>query len=91
MERNKLGILKRWVGWALILLSFAFYGGLLLVPFASLSPGNKIILSSTLVVLGEASFWVAVLILGRQVISRYRNFPWRSKIAGLFKSPEKKP
>ncbi|VVB67421.1 Uncharacterised protein [uncultured archaeon] len=91
MERNKREILKKWTGWALVILSFAFYGALLLVPFLSLSPGNKIILSSTLVVLGEASFWIAVLILGRQVISRYRSFPWRSKIAELFKSSERKP
>jgi len=90
MERNRLETPKRRIGLALVLLSFAFYGGLLLVPFISLSAGNKIILSSALVVLGEASFWVAVLILGRQVIARYWNFDWRSKIARLFKSPEKK-
>ncbi len=91
MERNRLEAPKRKIGLALFLLSFAFYGCLLLVPFISISAGNKIILSSALVLLGEASFWIAVLILGRQVIARYQNFDWRSKISRLFKRTEKKP
>jgi hypothetical protein len=33
---------------------------------------EKVILSSILVVCGEASFLIAVLILGRDAISRYR-------------------
>ncbi|NMC10006.1 MAG: transporter suffix domain-containing protein [Methanothrix sp.] len=64
----------------MIILSFAFYGGLLLVFLTSFPAEVKVILSSTLVILGEASFWIAVLILGRRVISQFRNLDWRSRI-----------
>jgi hypothetical protein len=69
--------LKKKLGQSLIILSFAFYGCLLLVPFAHFSGSSKILLSTILVISGEASFWIAVLILGRLVISEYRNFDWK--------------
>jgi phosphatidylglycerophosphate synthase len=50
------------------------------VPFAPFSAGSKILLSTILVISGEASFWIAVLILGREVISKYRNFDWRKRL-----------
>jgi hypothetical protein len=56
----------------------------LLVPFIPFSTGNKLLLSSLLVVFGEVSFWIAVLILGKEFVSKYRNIDWRSKMAGLF-------
>jgi membrane protein DedA with SNARE-associated domain len=69
--------LKKSLGQSLIIFSFAFYGCLLLVPFAPFSAGSKMLLSTILVISGEASFWIAVLILGRGVVSKYRNFDWR--------------
>ena len=72
-ERSNQGALRRWLGMLLIFLSFAFYGILLLVPFAPFSAGRKVILSSILVVLGEASFWIAALILGKELIKNYKN------------------
>jgi hypothetical protein len=65
---------KKWLGGSLVVLSFAFYGCLLLVPLASLSAKNKILLSSLLVILGEASFWLAVIMLGREKMAKYRIF-----------------
>ncbi len=64
----------------LIILSFAFYGLLLMVPFAPFSAGRKVILSSILVVLGEASFWIAALILGKELIANYKNIFRREKL-----------
>jgi len=64
MDKPRLESIKKDLGYLMIVLSFASYGGLLLVPFASFSAEVKIILSSTLIILGEASFWIAVLILG---------------------------
>ena len=84
MEKSRLETLMKRLGQSLIILSFVFYGSLLLVPFAPYSAGNKILLSSILVVFGEASFWIAVLILGRQVISKYRNFQWRQRMGEYF-------
>lgn len=62
----------RWCGIALVGLSFALYGGLALVPWLSWSLEGKVGLSSLLVILGEVSFWIGGLILGKQVIARYR-------------------
>lgn len=72
-EKIKQGALKRRLGMLLIILSFTFYGILLLVPFAPFSAGRKVILSSILVVLGEASFWIAALILGKELIKNFKN------------------
>jgi len=65
---------KKWLGGLLVILSFAFYVCLLLVPLASMSAKNKILLSSLLVILGEASFWLAVIMLGREKMAKYRIF-----------------
>ncbi len=46
---SKSDLLKKWLGLALIALSFIFYGGLFLVPFVPFSAGNKIIISSLLI------------------------------------------
>ena len=81
---SKSDLLKRWLGLALVVLSFAFYGGLLLVPLVPFSDGNKILLSSLLVICTEASFWIGVVFLGKEAVSKYRNIDWRSWIAGLF-------
>lgn len=77
MEKPSREALKKKLGQLLLILSFAIYGIVLLVPFAPLSAGRKILSSSILVILAEASFWVAVLILGRQLISDYKKFGWR--------------
>jgi hypothetical protein len=79
MERSDQA-LKRRLGVLLVILSFAFYGLLFLVPFAPFSGGGKVILSSILVVLGEASFWLAALILGKEIITNYKNIFRREKL-----------
>jgi len=79
--------LKRWLGIALVAASFAFYGCLLLVPFSPFSAERKIALSTLLVILGEGSFWLAVIILGREAIAKYRNFDWRTRLFGWLKRP----
>ena len=84
-ERSNQGALKRRLGMLLIILSFAFYGILLLVPFAPFSAGRKVILSSILVVLGEASFWIAALILGKELIKNYKNIFQREKLKSTWR------
>ncbi|MHB8117459.1 MAG: transporter suffix domain-containing protein [Methanothrix sp.] len=79
--------LKRCLGIALVVLSFAFYGCLLLVPLSSFSGERKIALSTLLVILGEGSFWLAVIILGREAIAKYRSFDWRNWLSGWLKKP----
>jgi hypothetical protein len=86
MKRD-LRSLKRWLGIALVVASFAFYGCLLLVPLSSLSAEGKILLSTLLVILGEGSFWLAVIILGREAIAKYRKVDWRTWLSGWKKKP----
>ena len=82
--------LKRWLGIALLAASFAFYGCLLLVPISSLSAEGKITLSAALVILGEGSFWLAVLILGREAMAKYRDFDWRRQLISWLKMIEER-
>ena len=57
--------LRRRLGFFLVILSCLLYGSLLLVPMAPFSARGKVVLSSLLVISGEASFWIGGLILGR--------------------------
>jgi len=91
MDKPRLESIKKDLGYLMIVLSFASYGGLLLVPFASFSAEVKIILSSTLIILGEASFWIAVLILGRHMISQFRNLDWRSWVVRFAEKFQNRP
>jgi hypothetical protein len=77
--------LKRWLGLALFILSFALYGLLLLLPLTPFSAESKIAFSAAVVVLAESSFWLSVLILGREAIAKYRRVDWRSRLSGLLK------
>ncbi len=62
----------RIVGFSLIGLSTLLYLALFTVPFAPFAVEAKVALSSALVIGGEVSFWVGGLILGRELVSRYR-------------------
>jgi hypothetical protein len=69
---------KKLFGLMLVVLSFAFYGAILLVPLAPLSASGKLQLSAGLILMGEACFWIAVLILGKEVVSKYRHIDMRN-------------
>ncbi len=62
------------VGAALVLLSGLLYLAVLVTPFLPLSTGQKIGAAAALVVLAEAAFLVAALVVGREVVRRYRRF-----------------
>jgi hypothetical protein len=81
---------KRWLGIALVAASFAFYGCLLLVPISPLSAEGKIALSAAFVIFGEGSFWLAVFILGRGAVAKYRDFDWRAWLISWQKKIEEK-
>jgi len=83
--KSDIQSLKRWLGMTLFVLSFAFYGCLLLVPFTSFSAEGKIALSTYLVILGEGSFWLSVIILGREAIAKYRKVDWQNRLSGWLK------
>jgi hypothetical protein len=61
----------KYAGVGLIILSFIFYGGLLFLPFTSMNPGIKGIAVMSLVIAGEASFWIGALLAGKEALSKY--------------------
>ncbi|KAF1084961.1 hypothetical protein SPSYN_01097 [Sporotomaculum syntrophicum] len=74
-QPNKL----RKVGVICVVLSFVFYGAILLVPFLPYPTSSKVAITSGLVVLGEASFWIGGFILGKELLTKYRRYlsPWQ--------------
>lgn len=65
---------QRWGGIGLIALSFLLYGGLFLLPFLPLTTQNKLALSPALIVLGESSFWIGGVLVGKEVVTRYKQY-----------------
>ncbi|MDE3118497.1 MAG: transporter suffix domain-containing protein [Nitrospirota bacterium] len=59
-------------GVACLILSCLLYGGLLLVPFLPFGFGGQALTSASLVIVGEAAFWVGCLLAGRELMVRYR-------------------
>jgi hypothetical protein len=64
---KKLGIL-------LFILSFVFYALILMIPLLAVSLQTKTLITALLVIAGEISFWSGGLILGKEVIRKYRRF-----------------
>jgi len=73
----------RWIGIVLLILSFAFYASLLLLPFLTLAGTTKAAAIPVLIVLAEVAFWIGGIILGKEFVTRYRRFldprNWRKK------------
>jgi hypothetical protein len=65
---------SRWLGAGILILSFAFYGSLLLLPFLPITGGMKATGVPVLIVLGEVAFWIGGILLGKEVVARYRHF-----------------
>jgi hypothetical protein len=66
-------LLKK-IGILLIILSFVFYGFILLIPMLSVTLKMKTIITTTLIILGEISFWSGGLILGKEIVNKYRGY-----------------
>ena len=69
--RSKWG---RTLGILLIVLSFLAYGVLLGLPFLPLEGKAKLALAPVLVGVGEATFWIGGLFVGKELITRYRRY-----------------
>jgi len=63
----------------LVVSSIGFWASLLLVPFVADTHSSRAILWVILIVAGEATFWIGVLIVGREVMKRVRNRFWPKK------------
>ncbi len=72
-QRRVVGISGYWSIGVFVVPS-VLYTMLLVVPFLPLTTGQKLWVASGLVVVAEGTFLLTALILGREVVSRYRRF-----------------
>ncbi|MEG3070352.1 MAG: transporter suffix domain-containing protein [Candidatus Syntrophopropionicum ammoniitolerans] len=64
---KKLGIL-------LVALSFVLYGGILLAPFTPFATATKAVITTGLIITGETSFWLGALLLGKEIVAKYKRY-----------------
>jgi len=64
----------RLLGIVLLVAAILFWVAAPAVVFFPLSAGQKVWVGSASLVMGEVAFWVAALLLGREVVRRYRRF-----------------
>ena len=68
MDKKKL---KFRLGIILISVSVVFFLIIFALPFVSMNLKVKVALTTTLVVVGEVSFWVGTLLIGKEVYKKF--------------------
>ncbi|PLT33757.1 transporter suffix domain-containing protein [Bacillus sp. V5-8f] len=63
---------KRNIAITLVVLSTIFYVLILVVPFFPFDVKTKVIISSVFAVIGEITFWIGGIILGKAMLRKYR-------------------
>lgn len=64
----------RYLGIALLALAFMMWALVPVVLLLPLSGGQKGWATAALLVVGEVTFWVSAVLLGREVVRRYRSY-----------------
>lgn len=73
-RRGAGGLLARRAGFGFLGLSAALWAAVFVVPFLPLTTPWKVGLATGAAIVGEAAFWVAAVLLGREVVRRYRGY-----------------
>jgi len=68
MDKKKL---KFRLGIILISVSVAFFLIIFAIPFIPMNLKVKVALTTTLVIVGEVSFWVGTLLIGKEVYQKF--------------------
>jgi hypothetical protein len=66
--------LKFKAGISLIILSTILFTSLVAIPFIDVAGKTKITITSVLVVLGEVTFWIGGILLGKELFSKYKAY-----------------
>ena len=77
---------RKWLnilGIVLFVFSYVLYGGILLVPFTSFNTATKGLICTVLLILKGITWWMGVIILGKEFLSRY------FKYLNIFRSDKK--
>ncbi len=64
----------RYLGFALLAFAFLMWVLVPVVLLFPVSPAQKGWTTAALLVVGEVAFWVSAVILGREVVRRYRSY-----------------
>jgi len=70
MQKN----LKFKTGIALIIISTLLFSSLLAVPFLDAGGKAKIQITTVVIVLGEITFWVGGILLGKELFNKYKSY-----------------
>jgi len=68
---------KNWklkTGIALIIFSTLLFASLLAVPFLEADGKTKITITTIIIVLGEITFWVGGILLGKELFNKYKSY-----------------
>jgi hypothetical protein len=68
---------KNWkfkTGILLIILSTLLFTSLLAVPFLDVAGKTKITISTIAVILGEITFWTGSILLGKELLAKYKSY-----------------
>jgi len=85
MDKKKL---KFRLGIILISVSVAFFLIIFTIPFIPMNLKVKVALTTTLVIVGEVSFWVGTLLIGKEV---YKKFMANLKSGEWLEKKKEKP
>jgi NAD(P)-dependent dehydrogenase (short-subunit alcohol dehydrogenase family) len=66
--------LWRFLGICLIIFSFIAYGVLIALPFLPISTAQKLWFSPLLIGIGEITFWVGGVLVGKEIFQRYKRY-----------------
>lgn len=61
------------LGYILLILSFVFWASAILIPFV-FEKNVSLALTPTFIIIGEVSFYLSILLLGKQIWNRIKNF-----------------
>ncbi len=70
MQKNR----KTKTGIFLIILSTLLFTSLLAVPFLEVTGKTKITITTITIVLGEITFWVGGILLGKELFNKYKAY-----------------
>jgi hypothetical protein len=77
--RTNTNILSLRIGITLLVLACLLWLSLLVIPLLSLSIAQKAVVSVALLVAGEITFWLGVLLTGKQFAQKYLGKLWHKK------------
>jgi type III secretory pathway component EscU len=69
------------IGWAFIIISTIFWLIPFAMPFLSFSTTTKVGIAGVAVVIAEVLFWLGTVIIGKDVVEKYRKslFKWKKR------------